>query len=276
MTVEYQAAALPVGEVAAKVYSSSGATVIPGARVTLLGRIADAGIVQVGSLSLKAAGVVRRVALTGEDGVVRFPAVPMGTYDLVVEPLARGGSSDATTRTVVNVPTGLVTMQLLAKVALQGTLQRPPEFTNRPIAGSKVRATFRPGPSTLPVLGSAPITSADAQGAFDVRVDPLDPGLSVEYVLVADPPSASGLGRAMRVVTLSGLGSVQLPPLSLPRGLLLRGVVRPESGVPLAGVYIEAHRYRMPGHEDPAPRAEAISDEEGRFTLILGDPDDLE
>jgi hypothetical protein len=98
----------------------------------------------------------------------------------------------------------------------------------------------------------------------------------VQYALVADPPSGSGMARAMRVVDVGGLVDVDLTPLPLPRGLLLAGTVKPEAGAPLAGVYVEAYRYRAAGHEDPAARAETVTDAEGRFSLMFCDPDDVE
>jgi hypothetical protein len=92
---------------------------------------------------------------------------------------------------------------------------------------------------------------------------------------VADPPAKSGMARAMSVITVNSLGDAELTPLALPRGLLLAGRVLPAFGAPLAGVYIEAFRYRAAGQEDPAARAEAYTDAEGRFSLLFCDPDDM-
>jgi hypothetical protein len=280
LAVEYAAAVVPVNDLAAEVRSHTGARLGEGARVTLRGQIENAGTVTVGGTVLPAPGVVRRVSTTDANGAVSFAALPAGEYDLVVEPLGHGLADDATTRALVSLPvtpSQPVPVTLFKKVTLSGTLQRPAGLGTSNIEGTTVKAILRVGGSAPPSLGIAPFTVADpTTGTFGVRVDPFDSTAHVEYALVADPPAASGMARAMRVETVAGLNDVDLSPLALPRGLLLAGTVKPEAGAPLAGVYVEAYRYRAAGLEDPVARAEAVTDAEGQFRLMFCDPDDME
>jgi hypothetical protein len=278
LAVAYDASILPIHDLSAEVRSHTAAQVVAGARVTLRGQISTAGTVTVGTSTLPAPGVVRRVATTGANGIVSFPGLPAGNYDLVVEPLGHGLSDDATTRATVTLPVspGPVAVPLFRKVTLSGTLQRPADLVGRPIAGTTVKAILRVSEAAPATLGAAPATAADAVGAFGVRVDPVNATAAVEYALVADPPSASGMARAMRVIRVDSLDDVAPTPLPLPRGLLLAGVVTPEFGAPVAGVFVQAYRYRAADQEDPAARAEAVTDAEGRFSLIFCDPDDVE
>jgi hypothetical protein len=280
LTVAYEVSLPPVNDLAAVIRSHTGSQAVAGARVTLRGQIQTAGKVYVGTSILTAPGVVRRVGTTDASGTVSFAKLPVGAYDLVVEPLGHGHADDATTRTVVTVADTPapppVAVTLFKKVMLSGTLQRPAGLGARPIEGSRVKAVLQVSGTAAPSLGAAPGAAADVTGAFDVRVDPADAAAPVQYALLADPPAGSGMARAMRVIEVKELVDVDLTPLALPRGLLLAGVVKPDYGAPVAGVYVEAYRYRAAGQEDPAARAEAVTDAEGRFTLVFSDPDDLE
>ena len=275
VTVAYDASILPVHDLAAEIRTHDSALVVTGARVTLRGEIGTAGTVTVGTTTLPAAGVVRRVATTDGSGTVSFPGLPAGDYAVVIEPLGHGLTDDATTRAVVTLPTSKVTVPLFKKVTLSGTLEPPADLVTD-MSTSRVKAILQVTGTAAPALGAAPTTAADQYGAFGMPVDPADAAAPVQYALVADPPPAKGLARGMRVVDVGGLVDINLTPLALPRGLILAGRVLPAYGAPLAGVYIEAHRYRAPGDEDPAARAEAYTDAEGQFSLVFCDPDDME
>jgi hypothetical protein len=273
LTVAYDAAIQPVNDLAAEIRTNDSAKVVVGARVTLRGEIGTAGHVTIGATTLDAPGVVRRVATTDSSGVVSFASLPAGDYAIVVEPLGHGLTDDATTRAIVSLPTSQVTVPLFKKVTLSGTLERP----GTDLTGSRVKAVLQVSGTVAPALGAAPTTIVQlSTGAFDVRIDPAEAVAPVQYALVADPPADSHLARAMRVVEVGGLVDIDLTPLALPGGLLLAGQVRPLYGVPVAGVYIEAHRYRAPGNEDPAARAETYTDDQGHFSLYFCDPDDME
>jgi hypothetical protein len=277
VTVAYDPALQPVNDLAAEVRSDLLGRAVAGARVTLRGQIGTAGTVTVGATSLAAPGVVRRVATTNESGVVSFAALPAGAYDLVVEPLGHGHVDDAVTRATVTLPSSLATVVLFSKVTLSGTLQPPADSGSPVLKNSRVKAILQVTGTDAPALGAAPAIRVDNDaGAFGVRVDPVAPGAVVRYALVADPPAATGFARAIRVETVSSLSDVDLTPLALPRGLVLAGRVLPQYGAPIAGIYIEAHRYRPAGQEDPAARAEAFTDDQGRFSLVFCDPDDME
>ena len=275
VTVRYEPSLNPVNDLAAEVRSSTLAEVVAGARVTLRGQIETAGTVTVGSTTLPAPGVVRRVGTTDSAGQVTFPSLPAGAYDLVVEPLGHGHVDDAITRATVSLPSSLVPVTLFRKVTLSGTLARPAE-NDGALKGTRVKAVLQVSGSDAPALGAAPTTSVDNDvGTFDVRVDPVATGSTVRYALIADPPVGTGMARAMRVEPVTSLDDVDLTPLALPRGLVLAGRVLPQYGAPIAGIYIEAHRYRAAGDEDPAARAEAYTDDQGRFSLLFCDPDDM-
>ena len=276
LTVAYDASLQPTNTLVAEIQSHTAAQVVAGARVTLRQQIDVAGTVTVGTTTLPAAGVVRRVATTDSSGTVTFPALPEGAYDLVIEPLGHGLADDATTRATVSVPTGQVSVPLFKKVTLSGTLQRPADLVTD-LTGSRVKAILQATGAADSALGAAPTTTAkDASGSFGVPVDSVATGSTVQYALVADPPTGSKLARGMRVESVSGLVDVDLTPLALPRGLVLAGKVLPAYGAPLAGIYIEAHRYRDADHQDPAARAETYTDADGQFSLTFCDPDDME
>jgi hypothetical protein len=267
--VAYAPEAAAAGDLDALVTGAAGA--VPGARVTVRALLPVAGTVTAGGATLLAPGVVRRLVAADGTGRVRLPALPAGTYDLTIEPLTHGDPNDAVTRLTVAVPGAPALLPLHPKVTLSGTLGGPPGVAPFDLTGTRVTALLHGAAG----LAAAPAAAADGSGAFRVRIDPADPASPATYVVVADPPATSGLARGLALVSVASLGDVALTTVALPRALILAGTVRPEFGTPLAGVYVEATRYREPGREDPGVRAEAISDGLGRFTLRFCDPDDM-
>ncbi|HEY3352361.1 MAG TPA: carboxypeptidase-like regulatory domain-containing protein [Polyangia bacterium] len=274
LAIAYDPALAPGGDLDVTVRSYDGSAPVAGARVTLRAQVAQAGTLTSGGLSQPLPGVVRRSAVTDGAGRIVVPALPAGSYDLVVEPLGHGLSEDAVTRVAVTLPAAPLPVQLYRKVRLSGTLARAAGVAGS-VGGTRVTAILRGGHGAA-ALGAAPQASADDGGAFHVRIDPANPAAPLDYLLVADPPPASGLARAMQIVQVGSLGDIDVTTLHLPRGLLLAGTVRPRNGTALAGVYVEASRLRTPAQADPAARAEAVTDASGRFQILFCDPDDME
>jgi hypothetical protein len=274
LAVAYDPGLAPGGDLDLTVRANDDSVAVAGARVTLRALLPEAGTVTVGGLTQPVPGVVRRTATTDAAGRVVVPALPAGAYEVTVEPLGHGLVDDAATRVAVALPDAPRVMQLFRKVHLTGTLARPADLAQRDITNTRVTAILSAGAGAA-ALGAAPQAAARADGSFQVTIDPADPASPLDYLLVADPPAASGLARALQLVRIDRLTDVDVSALRLPRGLLLAGTVLPAHGTPLAGVYVEATRLRVPSEADPAPRAEAVTGADGRFAIVFCDPDDM-
>jgi hypothetical protein len=253
MTIAYTVGRVAVG---GSVVASNGTTPIPGARVTItshpLGDIATVGI---GGAMLAAQGRVARVEVTDGNGALPAMQLPLGTYDIIVEPPGPTAATDGLTA-ITKVLGGAATwtLKLDPPVTLTGTVRGP---TGQGFAGAQVTAIELVG------LGAAPTTTTDGNGVYRLTV-----GRGAPVQLVVDPPASVNLAGVRQKLDA---GTTAAPDVALGPGLQVSGVVQAptttQSVVPL--VRVDA---LCTSCDSTAPVASAISDGNGNYKLYLPDP----
>jgi hypothetical protein len=142
-------------------------------------------------------------------------------------------------------------VQLKDRVTLRGTVLA----SGTGVSGTRVTA--------LPVLGRGreAFTYAADDGTFLLRVDP-----DTTYDLLVQPPADRGLPWDR--VPLASNQSSRL--VILPDPVVVAGSVSYPDGRPLPRALVQA--WVRPFAADPRPAAEAVSDADGNFTMVLPDP----
>jgi hypothetical protein len=205
---------------------------------------------------------------TSERGAVTFSDVPRGRYTATLSPL--DGSAAITTvpvdlrGTAARIP---LTARLAAKIALSGKLL--PAATT---AGATVLALDSDADPAVPT----PSAVVDAGGGYVLHVDP---GRSYTLMMEAIP------GRS---VPRTFLGTVPAltkdrvwETVTIPAGLSISGRVLDASRNPVSGARVEAYcigrlpsciELQAPSTSGVRPTAEAISDGNGAYRLLVPDP----
>ena len=250
------AIAYTIGRVAVggSVVADDGTTAIAGARVTIVSRPLGnlANVTVGGGAAMPATGRVARVVTTDALGALPAMQLPLGTYDLIVEP--PGPSLDGLTA-VTEVLAGAATwtLKLDKPVALSGTVT---DTAGHGVAGARITAVETVG------LGAAPSTLTDANGHYSLFVDKGAP-----LQLLVEPAAADKLaGARVSLAANAGTADVALGP-----GLEVSGVVRSPSAAPQPGVRVEALCFAC---GSTTPLATSISDSQGNYRLYLPDPGD--
>ncbi len=248
--------AYTVGRVAVggSVVGSDGAPV-PNARVTITSRPLGsvASVVVGGGAAMPAQGRVARVVTTDGSGALPALQLPLGTYDLVVEP--PGPSLDgltAITQTLAGAATW--TLHLSRPVTLAGTVRGP---TGQGVAGARVTAIETVG------LGAAPMTTTDGNGHYSLMVDR---GAPVQ--LLVEPAASdklAGVRESLAAATTSA-------DIALGPGLAVSGVVHAPTGAPVPAVRVDALCWSC---GSTTPVASAVSDGQGVYRIYLPDPGPL-
>ncbi|HXU68448.1 MAG TPA: hypothetical protein VN947_03925 [Polyangia bacterium] len=251
------AIAYTIGRVAVggSVVADDGTTPVAGARVTItshaLAAVADVSID--GAAAVHAGGRVARVVTTDGNGALPAMQLPLGTYDIIVEP--PGPSLDGLTA-ITEVLGGPATWTL----ALQKPVPLTVSVTNGAgigIAGVTLTAIETVG------LGAAPMGTTDANGHFTFTIDRGAP-----LTLVVEPPASTHLaGTRLSLSANAGSAAVVLPP-----GLPVVGVVSTPGHTTLSGVLVEALCYSC---GSTTPIATSITDGSGTYHLYLPDPGDV-
>ncbi len=253
VAVAYTVARVAVG---GGVVGDDGATPVAGARVTITSHAPLPSVANVsvgGGAALPAGGRVARVVTTDGNGALPAMQLPLGTYDLIVEP--PGPSLDgltAVTETLAGAATW--TIALAKPVPLAITVTRG---DGTPVAGVALTAIETVG------LGAAPMGTTDANGQYTFVIDkgaPLD--------LVVEPPAATKLAGAS-VALLAGGGNAHV---TLGPGVAVTGQVNTPDNKSLKGVRVEALCYAC---GSTTPVASAISDGSGTYRIYLPDPGDI-
>jgi hypothetical protein len=254
VAVAYTIARVAVG---GSVVGDDGTTPVAGARVTITSHAPLANVANVsigGGAAQPAGGRVARVVTTDVNGALPAMQLPLGSYDLIVEP--PGPSLDGLTA-VPETLTGAATWTIaLAKpVPLAVTVTRGDDGS--PVAGVALTAMETVG------LGAAPTGTTGANGQFTFAIDK---GASLD--LVVEPPAASKLAGA-RVALPAGGGSTHV---TLGPGLAFTGSVNTPDNKSLPGVRVEALCFSC---GSTTPIATSISDANGAYHLYLPDPGEI-
>ncbi len=240
--------------VTGKVVASDGTSGMGGARVTIRSAQAIAKVATVavdGGAPVAVGGAVRLTVVTLGDGSLPPLALPPGEYDLLVQPPPSDPGDGATALHRSLAQAANWTLELAPRVAIAGTIK---DGAGKPVGGVLVTAAES-------LVGVAHSAVSDGDGGF--QVTGVDPAAAVD--LFFDPPPARGLLRGHRALPAGATdGTITLPP-----GLLVGGVIAPQSGAPLAGARVEAF---CDGCSDPWPAGAATSGPDGSFTLYLKDP----
>jgi hypothetical protein len=236
--------------VTAKVMASGGGPVA-GARVTVRSSLlAGAATVTVGGVAQSASGRVNQVVLSATDGSLPALQLPLGSYDLLVEPPGTGGDGvTALKLTLTGAATWALTLQ--PRLTLSGKVIN---LLGGGVGDVKVTAFETAG------LGAAPSTRSSFDGSFQMRVDPGSP-----LELLFEPPATANLSSA-RLALAAGSTSAAT---ALGPGLKLGGYVTAPGGGKLPSVLVEALCSTCGSQ---TPLASAISDGSGYYSLYLPDP----
>ncbi|HEY2747290.1 MAG TPA: carboxypeptidase-like regulatory domain-containing protein, partial [Polyangia bacterium] len=252
------AVAYTIGRVAVggTVVADDGTTPVAAARVTITSHAPLPSVANVtigGAAAVPAGGRVARVVTTDANGVLPTMQLPLGSYDLIVEP--PGPSLDgltAVSETLAGAATW--TIALAKPVPLAVTVVRG---DGTPVDGAALTAVETVG------LGAAPTGATDANGQYTFAIDK---GATLE--LVVDPPASVGLAGA-RVPLPAGGGAVQV---TLGPGVEMSGLVKTPEGKALGGVRVEALCFSC---GSTTPISTSITDASGNYHLYLPDPGDV-
>ncbi|HXI57677.1 MAG TPA: hypothetical protein VNO55_16545 [Polyangia bacterium] len=268
-TLTMRWAALPAGALKLTIHSADGATVVARAtvHVELATAIAAAGQLTVhagdgsaaADLVLPVSGSMRADAVGDDKGNVTFPSLAAGNYRVTVVPPATAGPTAAITSTTINVVTAGVTrdVRIAQTVTLSGTLQ--------PTAASKgVRITAIDTGGDI--VTSTVSTLVGDGGRYQLAVNP---GRS--YKLWAVPGADQLFARAVLGTVQAPMTDQALPTFTLAAGIATASSVR--AGAPVADALVQVFCPRSsPTCLDMTlPIAEAVTDPNGRFTVILPD-----
>jgi hypothetical protein len=225
-----------------------------GARVTItshdpLANVAD--VVVGGGATVHASGRVARVLFAQADGSLQPFQLPLGTYDVIVEPSGPSLNQGLTAFTEVVSGPATWTLALAKPVTLTVNVTGP---DGKAVPGALLTAYETVG------LGAAPTGTTGANGQYMFTID-RDAPLS----LLVEPNGGDKLA-GMRVSVPAGGGTV---PVVLGPGLQVSGVVRSPTATPVPGVRVEALCWSC---GSTTPVATAISDASGVYRIYLPDP----
>ncbi|MEA2697251.1 MAG: hypothetical protein QOI66_1522 [Myxococcales bacterium] len=268
-TLTMRWAALPAGALKLTIRSADGATVVARAtvHVELATPIAAAGQLTVhagdGSAAadrvLPVSGSVHADAVGDDKGIVTFPALTAGSYRVTVVPPATAGATAAITAATVDVVAAGVTrdVRIAQTVTLTGTLQ--PAATSK---GVRITAIDTGGD----IVTSTVSTLVGDGGRYQLVVNP---GRS--YKLWAVPGADQLFARAVLGTVQAPMADQALPTFTLAAGIATASSVR--AGGPVADALVQVFCPRSsPTCLDMAlPIAEAVTDLNGQFTVILPD-----
>jgi hypothetical protein len=268
-TLTMRWAALPAGALKLTIRSADGATVVARAtvHVELATPIAAAGQLTVhagdgsaaADLVLAVSGSVHADAVADDKGNVTFPALTTGSYRVTVVPPAMAGATAAITSATVAVVTAGVTrdVRLAPPVTLSGTLL--PAATSK---GVRITAIDTGGD----IVTSTVSTLVGEGGRYQLVVNP---GRS--YKLWAVPGPDQLFARAVLGTVQAPMTDQALPAFTLAAGIATASSVR--AGAPVADALVQVFCPRSsPTCLDMTlPIAEAVTDLNGRFTVILPD-----
>lgn len=148
--------------------------------------------------------------------------------------------------------------------------------TGVPLSNVSITASGTPdrvGGCPAPAATSASATT-DATGSYSL---PMDPGT---YQLDIDPPVGSVAPRLTEVgVTVPDEGLVT-HDVTLPAGVLVKGLVIGDGGEPVASAAVRVFQPRCTGPSDcsgpgriaPLLRGKALTDAQGQFRIVVADP----
>jgi hypothetical protein len=201
-------------------------------------------------------------------GAVTIPDLPRTTYTATLSPL---DGSAAITTVPINL-TGAAsrasqTARLANKVSLTGKLL-PASLTS----GATVVALDAEADPALP----PPSAIVDPTGSYVLRIDP---GRTYSLVLNAIP--SRSLPRTFLRSIIGPTKDFVREDTTVPTGVSVSGLVTDNGGAPVAGALVEAYCIGRPpaciDSQSPdtgvvRPTAEAISDGDGAYRLVVPDP----
>lgn len=227
-------------------------TPVPGARVTLVGSLATAGMVTAGR-SAVGSGEVRIVVTTDASGALPPTLVPTGPLSAVVE-FAPGKRAVVGFNTSAGVPATLdaLPQQLITSAVL--------DAHGAALPGATVDLV----PAGALALASAPIVRLPAMAAGAIAADLPAGG---HYALRFQDPQ----GRAGPLLVGEHLITAIAASYQLPAAVRLEGSVR-RNGMAMPGAAVQILCISCSGIDRTTPLVEAVSDAAGRFTLAVPDP----
>jgi hypothetical protein len=269
-TLNMRWAALPAGALKLTIRSADGATVVARAavHVELATPIAAAGQLTVhagdgsaaaADLILPVSGSVHADAVGDDKGNVTFPALAAGSYRVTVVPPATAGATAAITAATVDVVTAGVTrdVRIAQTVTLTGTLQ--PAATTK---GVRITAIDTGGD----IVTSTVSTLVGDGGRYQLVVNP---GRS--YKLWAVPGANQLFARAVLGTVQAPMTDQALPTFTLAAGMATASFVRAGGPVADALVQVFCPRSSPTCLDVTLPIAEAVTDGNGKFTVMLPD-----
>jgi hypothetical protein len=249
------------------VRSPDGATALAG----VTARLESDAVPAVGTLTidggspLDGTGLIRVEAVTDARGIAHFSELPAALYTVTLLP-AGGGA-------VTTAPLDLG--QATGQVARMVRLGRPLD-----VAGRLVPASLGAGATVVAVDPGAdparpvPAAIADPSGVYRLAVDP-----GRQYRLFVEPSPARGLAR-IALGAVAGDADVPLADHRLPAGVAITGTATVD-GVAAGGILVQAYCLgeppdckgpASPTTESMRPVAEAVTDRDGSFRLVVPDP----
>jgi hypothetical protein len=207
----------------------------------------------------EAQGHLRLAATADGTGAVDLGLVPRGRYRVVAAPA--DGQPGAATSAFLDVRGDAApVVDLAERVRVTGRLQPAGGST-----GVRVMALDRAADLPRPMV----LGRVEADGSY--RLD-LEPGRS--YTLVADPEPSSGLARQAFLRIDAAAGGRPLDERTLAPILRFTGTVQSAARPRVPGVVLQAFcDAAMGACLDPThPLAEATTDADGEFQLLLPDP----
>lgn len=222
-------------------------------------------IVQPAGISLRPTGTTDVEVVTDAAGTAVFGALPIGDYTVMVIPAPSDSSITAsslaiTSTTLTLAAAGLETGVVLStKATLTGTMKPP-------LPGTLVTAIDH----SVTASGAVVSTTVGTDGiSYQLFVDP---GRS--YELLAQPPTASGRGRAVLARSISS-ATPTIPAVTLPIAHAVSGRVLDSGGTSaLPNTLVQAFcDPSSPRCLDATfPLAETVAGPNGAYTLMLPDP----
>ncbi len=202
---------------------------------------------------------------TDARGKFRFDAPEPGTYELGMVSAAgflpyapELGHSPVSFQARTGWSIDDVVFHLIPAIDLEGTVV---SADGDPVSGAEVRL-FGAASGERALVSVEDQWRTDADGRFTFHA----PDWAV--LEASHDQLGVGRGRVDDAVQVSHLMTIQLDPSGIAAGARLEGIVVDAQGEPVADVRIEAEGRMRDGEVDPvAPRAQAISEADGRFEL---------
>ncbi len=215
-----------------------------------------------------ARGTVRIEAITDANGVLSLTKIPKAAYVVTLVP-GDDGVVDAVTTTRLDLTSGPVArnVRLARKVLVAGRLTSA--------SGGAAGVTVVALATESDVAGSFLTTTTAADGRYEMR---FDPGRS--YRMFAEPNSTLALPRTP-LGGISPTGDLVLTDRTLPRALTVSGSVSADGSF-VVGAVVQVFclesasrdcvEVGAPSIDRVRPLAEAITDANGAYRLLLPDP----